>query len=121
MTYSREKISYMVGTRIRDYRIERKMSQENLALTSGIHPDFLGRLERGERCPSIDTLYKICMGLKISITQLLDFEADIHPSSEEARHRIDAALSELTEDEAVQVAEIVEKIVRMHKPPMDGL
>ena len=60
------------------------MSQENLALISGIHPDFLGKMERGERCPSVDTLNRVCDGLKISMSQLLDFDTNVDPSISEA-------------------------------------
>ncbi len=115
MSYDREKLSYLVGMRIREYRIQRKMSQENLALTSGIHPDFLGKMERGERCPSVDTLNKVCDGLKISMSQLLDFEADIEPSTEDALYRIKKALSSMSPGKATELAEIVERIADMNK------
>ena len=97
--------------RIRDFRTERKMSQENLALTSGIHPDFLGKLERGERCPTIDTLYKICTGLKIPMSQLIDFSIEPEPTSEEAVQRIKTALGKVPADKAVKIAQIVEEMV----------
>ncbi|MCM1328135.1 MAG: helix-turn-helix domain-containing protein [Ruminococcus sp.] len=112
MSYSREELSYMVGARIREYRTQTKISQENLALTSNVHPDFLGKLERGERCPSIDTLYKLCCGLKITMPQLLDFDSDTAHTNAEAQSRIAAALEGLTADEAVQIAEFVENIVK---------
>lgn len=111
MGFEREKLSYTLGMRIRDFRTERKMSQENLALTSGIHPDFLGKLERGERCPTIDTLYKICTGLKIPMSQLIDFSIEPEPTSEEAVQRIKTALGKVPADKAVKIAQIVEEMV----------
>ena len=56
MQIERDKISYLIGIRIHDFRVQREMSQEELALASDIHPAYLGRLERGEKCPTIDTL-----------------------------------------------------------------
>ena len=72
MQIEREKISYLIGIRIHDFRVQRKMSQEELALASDIHPAYLGRLERGEKCPTIDTLYKVSQGLKLPLSELLD-------------------------------------------------
>lgn len=111
VSFEREKISYAVGIRIRDFRNERKMSQEALALTAGVHPAYLGRVERGEKCPTIETLYKICCGLKIPMSVLLDFDVEVKSTSGEAMHRIETAMKSLSDDEAVRVAEIVESIV----------
>lgn len=101
--------------RVREYRLQRNMSQENLALTSGIHPDFLGKMERGERCPSVDTLNKVCDGLKISMSQLLDFDADISFTNKEALHRIEKVIADMPADKAIELAEIVERIADMNK------
>lgn len=115
MSFEREKISYMIGVRIRDYRIERKMSQEALALVSGLHPAYLGRIERGEKCPTIDTLYKISIGLKVPLSELTDLSGEIKPTCSEALFRIETALSGMSDDDAVAIAEIVEKIAAFRK------
>lgn len=115
MSYDREKLSYLVGMRVREYRLQQNMSQENLALTSGIHPDFLGKMERGERCPSVDTLNKVCDGLKISMSQLLDFDADISYTNKDALHRIEKVIADMPADKAIELAEIVERIANMNK------
>lgn len=111
MSYNREKIAYTIGLRIRDFRNEKKLSQEALALASGLHPAYLGRVERGEKCPSIETLYKISKGLNISLSILLDLSAEIKPTSAEAMYRIQKAMAGLTESEAMRIAEIIENIV----------
>lgn len=115
MQTEREKISYKIGERIRDFRVDRGMSQEALALSSEINPTYLGRLERGEKCPTVDTLYKISQGLKIPLSKLLDISADIEPTHSEAIHRIETAMEGLSEAEAVELAEIVEKIIELRK------
>lgn len=104
-------VYYMVGQRIKEFRINRKMSQEELALASGIYPAYIGRLERGECSPTVTTLYKICGGLKISMAELLDFDVDVTPTSEQAMRRIEKAMGGLSDDEAIHIAEIVENIV----------
>ena len=115
MSIEREKISYKVGTRIRDFRIKRHLSQEALALNSGMYPAYLGKIERGEKCPTVDTLSKICDGLKIPISELLDFETEIKPTSKEALRRIEKALSEVDNESAIKIAEIVEGIAEIYK------
>lgn len=115
MSIKREELAYKVGERIRDFRIERKMSQESLALNSGIHPAYLGKIERGEKCPTIDTLSKICEGLKIPVYELLNFELGVKPTSEEAIHRIENALAGIDDESAVRIAEIVEGIAEIYK------
>lgn len=115
MQIDRETISYKIGERIHNFRVQRNMSQETLALASEIHPAYLGRLERGEKCPTVDTLYKISQGLKIPLAELLNITAEVKPTHTEAVHRIETAINGLSEDGAVQIAEIVEKIVDFKK------
>ncbi len=115
MQTDREKITYQIGERIRRYRAVRGMSQETLAFASEINPTYLGRLERGEKCPTVDTLYKLSSGLKIPLSELLDISAEIQPSSTEAMHRIVRALDGLSEKQAVEIAAVVEQIASMLK------
>lgn len=91
------------------------MSQEELAFASEINPTYLGRLERGEKCPTVDTLYKVSLGLKLPLHELLDISASMEPTHTEAMHRIETALEGLSESEAVQIAEIVEKVAALRK------
>ena len=111
MQIDREKISYIIGERVHNFRLQRNMSQEVLALASEIHPAYLGRVERGEKCPTVDTLFKISQGLKIPLSELLDISSEIKPTHTEAMHRIEMAMLDLSENEAIEIAEIIEKLV----------
>ncbi len=64
-------ITTEIGNRIRFYRKERKISQEELALQSDLHPSYIGQLERGVKTPSINTVYKITKSLDISMSEFL--------------------------------------------------
>ena len=64
-------ITAEIGNRIRFYRKERKISQEELALQSELHPSYIGQLERGVKTPSIDTVYKITKSLDITMSEFL--------------------------------------------------
>lgn len=111
MSFEREKIAYTVGARIRDFRIMKKMSQEALAFDSDIHPAYLSQVERGEKCPTVETICKICKGLKIPMSELMDFSIEPEPTSDEAVQRIKNALSKVPAEKAVKIAQIVEEMV----------
>ena len=111
MSFEREKIAYTVGNRIREFRVMKKMSQEALAFDSDIHPAYLSQVERGEKCPTVETIYKICKGLKIPLSQLMDFSLEPEPTSDEAVQRIKTALGKVPADKAVKIAQIVEEMV----------
>ena len=115
MDTDRETISYLVGQRIQQLRKQRKMSQEELALLSDIHPAYLGRVERGEKCPTVQTLFKISQGLKVPLSQITDVEAPLEYTNLEALQRIQKALNSLDAEEAVLIAEIVERAAALKK------
>jgi len=54
------------------YRKRADISQEELGLRAGVHRTQVGRLERGERLPRIDTLVKLADALSVSPSDLLD-------------------------------------------------
>jgi transcriptional regulator with XRE-family HTH domain len=55
-----------VIARIRKIRKSKKLSMYMLALNSGLNNTVIQRVERGEREPKINTLFKIIDGLEIS-------------------------------------------------------
>ncbi len=42
-------IAKTIGQRVRNYRIDKGLSQEKLAELSGCHPTYIGQVERGEK------------------------------------------------------------------------
>lgn len=115
MNTDRETISFLIGQRIQGLRKQQKISQEELALLSDIHPAYLGRVERGEKCPTVQTLFKISQGLKVPLSQITDVEAPLEHTNLEAMQRIQNAMDGLTPDEAMIIAEIVEKAVSLKR------
>lgn len=63
-----------VGNRIRELRIERGLSQLDLADEAEVPLSQIGRIERGENNPTISTLYALCNALKIELKTLVDFQ-----------------------------------------------
>lgn len=65
-------ISKVIGQRIRNYRIQQKLSQEKLAERSGCHPTYIGQLERGEKNATLESIEKIASALNIPLSQLFE-------------------------------------------------
>lgn len=61
-----------VGRRIRNYRINRRMSQEELAERCGLHPTYIGQLERGEKNATIESIAKVAGGLEVPLSRLFE-------------------------------------------------
>lgn len=64
------KVTKQLGKRIRRFRREQKLSQEELAYKAGIHRTYMGKIERGESNPPVHTVSKIAKALRISISEL---------------------------------------------------
>ena len=59
-----------LGERIRNIRQKKGLSQEELAFKINSARNFIGCIERGEKSPTIYTLYKISLILNTTIDAL---------------------------------------------------
>lgn len=59
-----------LGTRIRQARKDRNMTQEKLAVASGIDRSHMGFIEQGRRRPTLSTLIKITQALDMQLEKL---------------------------------------------------
>lgn len=66
------KISKEIEQRLRNYRVQQKLSQEELAERCGLHPTYIGQVERGEKNATIESISKIATGLNISLSTLFE-------------------------------------------------
>lgn len=67
---SKENLLKKFGENVKEER--GNMSQEDLAIKAHIHINYLGRIERGEVCPSIYIVYKIALALGKKPKELLN-------------------------------------------------
>lgn len=63
----------LLGEKVREKRIDKGISQQELALEADIPKNQVGRIERGEINTTISTLYKISQALAIPTRDLIDF------------------------------------------------
>jgi len=88
----KKRLRKLFGKKLRSLRKNkgRGLSQEELAEKAGIHPTYIGVIERGEQAPTLDTVEKIAKALNVEIKELFLFSAD---ESDKAREGIITSLS----------------------------
>lgn len=59
-----------LGRRMRRARIERGITQAELALSAGVGANYIPRLERGEMVPSVEAAWRIARALGVSLDAL---------------------------------------------------
>jgi len=73
MGQSKDEIVKRLGERLRKLRKERGLSQDQLAELSGLHTNYVGQVERGEKNLTIETLQKVVEGLGVSFEELFRY------------------------------------------------
>lgn len=112
-------LSIEIGQRIRNYRIQQKMSQEELAERCGLHSTYIGQLERGEKNATIESISKIAAGLDISLSTLFEnidncnqMHTNNYPS---VAYNLIQSVSEPTQEELLSIIKSVIEIIELNK------
>ena len=61
------------GLRIKQLRLVKNISQENLAFLTGFHRTYIGMIERGERNISLNNMAVFAKVFEMTVSELLDF------------------------------------------------
>lgn len=64
-------LAVQFGMRVKYLRLQRKMSQEDLALEINMSKNYISDIECGRRNPTLKAMNKIAKGLKIDLATLL--------------------------------------------------
>ena len=110
MDDQKKEITAAVAARIKYFRHVRNLSQEDLALRANINPAYFGQVERGLKCPTIDTLYKISQALEVPLPELLRTDA-LPSNTEERDQEIKELLARVPTDKLTQICKVIEDIV----------
>jgi transcriptional regulator with XRE-family HTH domain len=62
------------GSRIKQFRSAKGITQEKLAELSGLSRQYIGDVERGARNISLVNIHKIANALEITLSKLLDIK-----------------------------------------------
>src|SRR3974390_3443191 len=74
-----------IGETIRNYRLQKGMSQGDIEKRTGLLRCYLSRVENGHTIPSLDTLSKIAMAMEVP---LAEFFGDVHQNGSKAMPRL---------------------------------
>lgn len=96
-----------LGQRIRQLRLEKKMSQEELAFKSGLSAAHLGQIERALKNPTVDTVGKIASALGMPPAALFSAESNRSSPQGSIVEKINAHLMGMEEETQKDVLRIV--------------
>lgn len=68
------KVLKKFGERVKELRLEKGISQEELAEKVNVHRTYIGFIERGERNPALLNIYKISRALGVKLQTLFIFD-----------------------------------------------
>jgi transcriptional regulator with XRE-family HTH domain len=97
-----------IGDEIRRRRIAQGLSLEALADRSGLSPNYIGSLERGQRDPSLSTLEAVAIGLELEPAELLGGVGDLSAVGVELAQLVD----ELPPATQLALLELVRSLAR---------
>jgi transcriptional regulator with XRE-family HTH domain len=59
-----------LGRALAEVRRERELTQEALSEATGVHRNYIGGIERGERSPTVETIATLADALDVSLVEL---------------------------------------------------
>lgn len=68
-----KKILIQFGTRVREERLKRDISQERLGELAKVHRTYIGMIERAEKNITLTNMEKIARALGKRVSDLVDF------------------------------------------------
>ncbi len=88
-----DNLSAVIGANLAEIRRKRGLSLDKVAEMSGVSKAMVGQIERGESNPTVATLWKVALGLRIPFSELITEKhapvevvrgEDVHPVIDDA-------------------------------------
>jgi len=89
-------MEFALGTRLRDIRRERNLSQRDLAGRADLSPNAISLIERGEISPSVATLQRLASALSVRMSYFFDDADETHIVYSRAGRRPQIASKDVT-------------------------
>ncbi len=105
--------NYSVGNRIRKLRVQKHLSQEQVALRAGITTAYLGQIEREEKNPTVKLIEKISNVLELSLSDLFCDQELNTESTDGVLENIIFELRALSEKDKKEILEIIKHIIKI--------
>lgn len=100
------------GHKVRAFRKNRKMTQEELADKLGITPPTLSGIERGKSFPSYGVLQKLPLVLDVEIIHFFNFDEEIGNSNEKILLKINECFSFLDDEQKQSIVDFSGYLVK---------
>lgn len=68
---SDDKLLNQISENLSRIRKEQRYTQREVAELASINPNYYAKVERGEKAPSLKTIYLIARALKVTITDIV--------------------------------------------------
>lgn len=66
-----------IGTRIKHYRKQAGLTQEDLGFEANLHRTYISLLERGKNTPSLETFFILCQILNVEPSVIIAETTDL--------------------------------------------
>lgn len=106
-------VNTQFGSRLRDLRKSKGLTQEQLAEKAGLHYKFIGRVERGTDI-KLSNIAKLANGLDISVSKLMSHcfpKISFSKEKEELLNRFFDILERLEEAKVNKILEFIDEIL----------
>ena len=100
----------MIGSRIKDIRNKKGLTQEQLSEKMEINPKYLSSIERGNENPTLNTLIKVSESLEVDLGEIFNFIQIQDP--EERKSLITSLLDQANNEQLKLVSKILSAILR---------
>ena len=97
-----------IGARIKEARLKKKLTQEQLAEMAGVGFYYIGEIERGQKLPSLTVFVQIVEALGVSADSLLKDEISALPYF---NNEISAKLDKLTPKQRAAAVTILDAYI----------
>ena len=122
---TKNQLRAIMGANIRNERMARNMSIDDLAELLNLTPGFVGSIERGIRGATPNTLYKLADIFDISLDVIFSTSnqrassiLENEPKSKVKRNKVTSLIADLTENELDFVIRMVKNIKKMNHVPV---
>lgn len=106
-------LSVEIGRRIRNYRLQQGLSQEELAERCGLHPTYIGQVERGEKNATLESVSRIAGGLSLSLSRLFENLGGSNTQDDIPAMAYELMLSVPVDKQRIML-EILKQMIRLH-------
>ena len=113
-----QKLAQQIGGQLRRLRIQKGLTQLELAEKAGIGLTYLSKIEQGVRIPSVKTCFKLAKALKIELWEIFNFKGKVFKDKKDFSKKyikIESALSNLSDEEFELIFRLTHLLARSDK------